>query len=75
MHKGRKVSLARLLTVAQLAEALGLQRWRIYELCARGEGPPFLKIGKTLRFSEAAVAQWIEARSAQHHPVNTDVAT
>lgn len=59
------MTLPKLLTVKELGAQLGLQAWRVYELCARGEGPPHLRIGKTLRFSEPAVAAWIAEKSKQ----------
>jgi excisionase family DNA binding protein len=48
----------RLLTLREAATALGVPRWRLYELCKKKKIPS-MKIGKTYRFSEAALAEWI----------------
>ncbi len=53
----------RLLTTKELSERTGLARWRVFELVARGKGPRFMRIGKTLRFPEDGVAQWINEQS------------
>jgi len=63
MATNDQVRVPKLLTVRQLAEATGIPRWRIHEMCARGKGPPFLRVGKTLRFAEDAVVKWIEEQS------------
>jgi excisionase family DNA binding protein len=52
-------TVPRLLTLREAAEVTGLQRWRLYEMVKRGK-VPFMKVGKTYRFSELALAQWIE---------------
>lgn len=59
-----ETGVPRLLSIKQVAEVTGLQRWRLYELLARGEGPRSMRIGKTFRISEAALVAWIEER---HH--------
>jgi predicted DNA-binding transcriptional regulator AlpA len=28
----------------------------------RGDGPPFIKIGRSIRYSEAALIQWMKSR-------------
>ena len=62
MEQGSKQPrVPRLLTIKEVAEATGLQRWRLYELISKGDGPPVLRIGRTLRFSENALIKWIEA--------------
>lgn len=62
--------LPRLLTVRELSAALGVARWRIHELCAKGQGPPFMRVGKTYRFPEDRVAQWIAEQV--HHQADPD---
>jgi len=57
------VRIPELLTVRELAAATGIPRWRIHELCAQKKGPPFLRIGKTFRFAEDAVAKGIQEQS------------
>lgn len=34
-----------------------IQQWRL-----RGEGPPFLKIGRAVRYSVEDIERWIETR-------------
>lgn len=62
MSAGQK-QVPRLLKVREVVEITGLQRWRVYELVRNGEMPA-MHIGRTLRFSEAALAEWIEQEHA-----------
>lgn len=62
---GESVKVPKLLTVRQLAAATGIPKWRIHELCAQGKGPPHLRVGKTYRFAEDAVVEWIKEQSNQ----------
>ena len=62
-----EVTVPRLLRVRQAAELTGIERWRFYELLKRGEGPRHMKIGKTIRIPEDALAQWIEAEARSAH--------
>jgi excisionase family DNA binding protein len=62
-------NVPKLLTIMTAAEATGIARWRLYELIARGEGPPHMRIGKTIRISTTALAKWIEE---QHQQVEED---
>lgn len=61
------VKVPRLFTTKELSEATGIPRWRLFELISRGEGPPSMRIGKTFRFPEDAVVEWIrqESRKSQ----------
>lgn len=61
--ESESTKLPRLLTVRELAAATGLPRWRIHELVAKGDAPPHLRIGRTIRFPEDEVAAWIRART------------
>ncbi len=38
-----------------------LQAWR-----TRGDGPPFLKLGRSVRYSPAAVDNWLASRTRRH---------
>ena len=62
------VRVPRLLRVREAARLTGLERWRLYELIKCGEGPPHMRIGRTIRISEAALAEWI----AQRHNASTE---
>ena len=55
-------ALAILLSQRSVAERLGvtertMERWR-----AEGCGPPYLKVGRGIRYDEADVAAWLDAR-------------
>lgn len=56
-------AVPKLLTVPDVQQITGLPRWRIYEL-VKQDAIPHMRVGKTLRFSELALAQWIEAEHA-----------
>ena len=62
------VRVPKLLRVREAAKQTGIERWRLYELIKRGEGPPHMRIGRTIRISETALAEWIE----QQHHVTTE---
>jgi len=63
------VRVPRLLRVREVAKLTGIETWRLYELLARGEGPPSMRLGRTIRIAETALAAWIEA---QHQTRQTD---
>lgn len=63
MTTGTKVSGLRLLRVKEVEKMTGLEAWRLYELIAAGEGPPHMKVGRTIRIPEAGLVQWIEERT------------
>lgn len=51
-----------LLDVEQAALLLGLGRRTLENWRCRGEGPPFLKIGRTVRYAPSDLAHWLESR-------------
>ncbi|MGB8347697.1 MAG: helix-turn-helix domain-containing protein [Ktedonobacteraceae bacterium] len=53
-----------LLTVAQTSKVLNLGRTKIYELMKRGELPA-VHVGKAVRFSYAALQQWVEQQTSK----------
>lgn len=53
----------RLLRVPDVVRMLGIPAWRIYELVAERK-IPHMRVGRTLRFSEVALAAWIEEQHA-----------
>ena len=64
MSTQQTVDLVReLLTEVEAGEILGgisritLQSWR-----SRGEGPPYLKIGRLVRYRRQALTDWLETR-------------
>lgn len=58
------VLVPRLLRVREAAEMTGLERWRLYDLIKRGEGPPHLRVGRTIRIPDTSLARWVEERAA-----------
>jgi excisionase family DNA binding protein len=53
-----------LLTIPEVAFALGLGRTKVYELIAN-EGLPFVKFGMARRVSVISLRKWIEQREEQ----------
>lgn len=58
------IKVPRLLTAKELAARLSVPLWRIYELVDDGKAPPSMRIGKTLRFPEDGVVEWIKAETS-----------
>ncbi len=54
------VTVPRLLRVREAAEVTGIEKWRLYEIIKRGEGPAHMRVGRTIRISETALVEWIE---------------
>jgi predicted DNA-binding transcriptional regulator AlpA len=57
-----EVTVKRLLKSTELAEAFGLEDNTLRIWRARGEGPPYYKIGKSVRYDEERVREWLEDR-------------
>jgi excisionase family DNA binding protein len=53
-----------LLSVPEVAKALGLGRTKVYELIAC-EGLPVVRFGRAVRVSAASLQRWIEQREKQ----------
>ena len=56
------VSPDRLLSRAQVEESFGLSRRFLEVSAVRGDGPPMVKIGRSVRYRTGDVRGWIEAR-------------
>lgn len=52
-----------LMTLAEVAELLSVPVATLYCWRYRGEGPSGYKIGRHVRYSRAAVEQWLETRA------------
>ena len=52
--------LPRLLSAEEVSKHTGLSRARIYELVRSG-AIPHVRLGRTVRFSAAALREWLEA--------------
>lgn len=53
----------RLMTLAELAEMLGIPVNTLYGWRCRGEGPPGYRIGRHIRYRRAAVEAWLETQT------------
>ncbi|MGV3707374.1 MAG: helix-turn-helix transcriptional regulator [Gemmatimonas sp.] len=54
--------MSALLDVVQAAHYLGLGRRTLENWRCRGDGPPFLKIGRTVRYCPADLSKWLDER-------------
>ena len=53
------------LTAADVAARLGISRSYLDQARVRGDGPPFVRIGRAVRYRWSAVVAWAEARAAR----------
>jgi len=53
---------ARLWSLRELAEYLGVPRSTIYGWRLRGEGPPGIRVGQQLRYRHVDVELWLRGR-------------
>jgi excisionase family DNA binding protein len=51
-----------LLTPKEAAELLKVSLSYLAKARMRGDGPPFIKVGRSVRYSEAALLQWMKSR-------------
>lgn len=49
-----------LLSASQLAKRLGISLRLLEQLIARGEVPPYIRLGRLRRWSPAHIEKWIE---------------
>jgi predicted DNA-binding transcriptional regulator AlpA len=54
-------SISTLLTASEAALFLKVSLSWLAKARMRGDGPPFIKIGRSIRYSEAALLQWMKA--------------
>lgn len=54
----------RLLTRAEVADWLGVTRQWLDAIGSRHDAPPYVRIGRTVRYDRQAVAAWLEHQSA-----------
>ena len=55
-------SAERLLTPKDAANLLRLSESWLAKARMRGDGPPYVKLGRTIRYREGAVLQWLRSR-------------
>lgn len=53
----------RLLTAKDAADRLRLSRSWLAKARMRGDGPPYVKLGRSVRYGESALSEWIRART------------
>jgi excisionase family DNA binding protein len=63
-QKSAPLSGIKLLTPKEAAELLKVSLSWLAKARMRGDGPPFIKIGRSIRYSELALLQWM--KSHQH---------
>jgi excisionase family DNA binding protein len=51
-----------LLTPKEAAKVLKVSLSWLAKARMRGDGPPFIKIGRNIRYAEAALLQWMKSR-------------
>jgi excisionase family DNA binding protein len=52
-----------LLTPKEAARLLKVSTSFLAKARMRGDGPPFIKVGRSVRYSEAALVQWMKSRN------------
>lgn len=52
-----------LVTEDTAAELLLVKVWALQKWRQRGEGPPYIKVGRLVRYSRRALARWLEAQT------------
>jgi predicted DNA-binding transcriptional regulator AlpA len=52
----------RLLTTTETAKLLRLSPSWLAKARMRGDGPPYVKLGRSVRYDEGALAQWMKSR-------------
>ena len=61
-------------TVAQVAKLLAVKTSTLRTWMRRGQSPPYLKIGDTVRFDPRAVTFWLEQKTISDQPRRVDSA-
>ena len=51
-----------LLTAKEAAKVLKVSLSWLAKARMRGDGPPYIRIGRSIRYTEAAVVQWMKSR-------------
>ena len=50
---------------AQAAEFLGVTPQALSQMDARGEGPPYARIGRVVRYRREDLLDWVESRTVR----------
>jgi excisionase family DNA binding protein len=54
--------IIKLLTPAEAAQLLRVSVSWLAKARMRGDGPPYIRVGRSIRYSEAALLQWMKSR-------------
>jgi predicted DNA-binding transcriptional regulator AlpA len=52
----------RLLTITETAKLLRVSQSWLAKARMRGDGPPYVKLGRSVRYAEGALAHWMKSR-------------
>ena len=58
----KSTRVERLLTAREAANFLRLSSSWLAKARMRGDGPPYVKFGRSIRYSEGALVQWMKSR-------------
>lgn len=64
-----------LLDTKALGRRIGKTATAIYTMRCRGDGPPAIRIGRTLRFRSSDVEAWLDSKAEAGTQVNGDGAS
>jgi len=53
-----------LLTIEQAAKSLNISRALFYTLLAKNEGPPVIRLGRSVRISVDSLRRWVEEQES-----------
>ena len=62
LKSARRNCRERLLTPREAANFLRLSLSWLAKARMRGDGPPYVKLGRAIRYSEGALVQWMKSR-------------
>lgn len=61
------------LTTEQAAEYLGVSPSWLAQARGRGDGPPFYKLGRSVRYIRASLDEWLSARQVRSTSQQTNL--
>jgi hypothetical protein len=61
-HRPVTPNLVVLLTAAEAARILKVSTSWLAKARMRGDGPPYIKVGRAIRYSEPVILQWMKSR-------------
>jgi predicted DNA-binding transcriptional regulator AlpA len=60
--ESKSARVDRLLTASDAANVLRLSHSWLAKARMRGDGPPYVKLGRSIRYGEVALVQWMKSR-------------